>query len=132
MGRNKKSRDIITAAFEIHIEYGELQGQARFLLRRALASSARPPTANSASVAGSGVVTDVVPKFVVKRPPVSEELGSSVIANELVTVKVELDPVKFIPGELNATEDDGVVGLLAEFMGRLPESCDPSNAELAE
>lgn len=68
----------------------------------------------------------------VKRPPVSEELGSSVRASELVTVKVALDPVKFMPEELNATEDEGIIGLLAEFMGRLPESCRPSNTKAAE
>lgn len=102
------------------------------MLRRPTASNAKPPTANNPKVAGSGVVTAVAFKFVVNRPPVSEEVGSSVRANELVTVKVELDPVKFMPRELNGTEDEGVIGLLAKFMGRLPESSDPSNAELEE
>ena len=106
--------------------------QDRDLLRRPTVSKANPPTANSAKVAGSGVVTAVSLILVVTRPPVSEEAGSRVIANELVTVKVELDPVKFAPWELNATDDDGSVGLLAEFMERLPESSDPSRAILEE
>ena len=101
-------------------------------MRRPTVSNANPPTANSARVAGSGVVTAVSLRLVVTKPPVSEEAGSRVIANELVTVKVELDPVKFTPWELNATDEEGSVGLLAEFMERLPESSDPSNVILDE
>ena len=127
----KKAEKSHLSGFLISLWF-KLLYQDRNLLRRPTASKANPPTANNPKVAGSGVVTAVVSKFVVRRPPVSEEPGARVSANELVTVNVMLELVKFMPGELNGTEEEGVTGLVAEFMERLPESSDPINVELVE
>ena len=99
--------------------------------RREPASNARPPTANSASVAGSGVGTGELLRLFVRLPAVSVVAGFIANVKVLVTVSVELELLKFTPCELYTTEDDGNIGT-TEFNPIAPESCDARIAILEE